>query len=65
MKTCPSCTREFDPAARDARAADWGTERIVYCSARCKRAGQNRRYYKRHRESVIARVIARMRGKRG
>lgn len=61
MRTCPACDREFDPAARASRAVDWGTDRIVYCSERCARRAQNARYYARHRESIITRVIARAR----
>lgn len=35
-KTCPVCTRPF--AWRKKWARDW--DRVVYCSARCRRAGR-------------------------
>lgn len=49
MKFCPTCGKPFVP----------DSERSVYCAPACKKRAQNRRYYQRHRKTVIRRVIER------
>lgn len=56
---CPQCGERF--ARRDRAKADTppGSEaQIEYCSEKCARKAQNRRYYLAHREAVKSRVIA-------
>jgi len=57
---CKNCGCQFDTADRVSSTAIRGAEvQVRYCSERCKRQAQNKRYYKRHRRSIIDRVLRR------
>lgn len=45
---CANCGREFDPASRASPTALEGSVvQIKYCSEKCARSAENRRYYRR------------------
>ena len=59
MSLCPACNREFDP---DVRATSnphpqYANPRTyVYCSQKCARRTQSRKYYAAHRNKVKERI---------
>jgi len=59
---CASCGKRFrkeDRAAPDANDAQ--IEQIKYCSERCARKAENKRYYETHKEKIKGRVRKRRR----
>lgn len=59
MKTCPTCDTRFDERERAKAGADATSDvlaRIKYCSEKCARKAENRRYYAAHRPTIIKRV---------
>lgn len=48
-RICRHCQKSFKTT--------WA--RRIYCGPSCKKAAQNRRYYLRHRDEIIRRVMGR------
>lgn len=63
---CPVCGRKFTPPDRVQPTALPGSEaQVVYCSTTCKKKRNNKNYYARYREKVIAKNNERQKRKRG
>jgi hypothetical protein len=59
MKCC-NCGQDFDPANRVRTDANSGAiDEVKYCSEKCARQAENKRYYQAHKQQVIDRVLAR------
>jgi len=54
MIVCEGCGREFDPADRASPTAQEGSiVQIKYCSEKCARKAESRRYYLANRERLL------------
>lgn len=62
MKTCQNCGKTFDPADRvdgneqPESLYNATLDRTKYCSEQCARTYENKTYYARHRDRILARV---------
>lgn len=52
---CLNCGADLDRANRADNAG--ARAQMKWCSDECKRQYKNRRFYRAHRESIIARVL--------
>lgn len=60
MKTCPVCHTQFNERARAAEGDDATSDvlgRIKYCSEKCARKAENKRYYEAHKQELIQRAM--------
>lgn len=61
-KVCPNCGADFDPADRvDGNSQPEPLykatlDRTRFCSETCARTHENKSYYARHRDAILARV---------
>lgn len=48
---CANCNKQFDPANRVAPSANEGAlAQVRYCTERCARQAENKRYYSKRRK---------------
>lgn len=62
MNQCVNCGRDLSTANRADNPGAY--VQIKYCSIACARSVKNHRYYTRHKETIIARILRTRREKR-